>query len=329
MFAEEDRAREWIVMIERYLTDAQDEGRRLDQFLADNSSSLSRTKIRSIIDIGGVHVDGRRVRTAGLRLTAGRRIEIHRDRGSLKPFRLQSRHVLFQDRHIIVLDKPAGIDTQPTPARYKGTVYEALQVWLKRDRGFGRRLEIGMAQRLDRDTSGVIIFSIHPRSHKSISAQMQTRTAKKTYLALVEGAPEPAVGSYSSNIVRDRRSGLMKSVESGGKYALTHYRVIQTRAQPEIVSLVELELITGRTHQIRLHLAEAGYPLLGDARYGGRSSLGEVTFARHCLHSRRLEIEHPQSGEPMSFSAALPADMSILETVDRGGDTAAPADETR
>ncbi|MEJ2058389.1 MAG: RluA family pseudouridine synthase [Desulfofustis sp.] len=315
-------------MVERYLTAAKDGGQRLDQFLAENSSSLSRTNIRSIIDIGGVHVDGKRVRKAGLRLTPGRRVEIYQDRGSLKPFRLQPHHVLFQDPHIIVLDKPAGIETQPTPARYRGTLYEALQVWLKRDRSFGRRLEIGMAQRLDRDTSGVIIFSIHPRAHKSISVQMQSRTVKKTYVALVEGKPEPAAGSYQSNIVRDRRTGSMKSVAAGGKYALTHYRVIKTRSLPEIISLVELELITGRTHQIRVHLAEAGHPLLGDVRYGGRSSLGEMTFARHCLHSRQLEIEHPESGKCMSFSAELPTDMLILETMDRSGNTAAPADET-
>jgi len=299
-------------MVERYLTGDNDAGRRLDQFLADNSPALSRSSIRSIIDIGGVHIDGRRVRKAGLSLTSGRRIEIYRDRGSLKPFRLQSHHILFQDEFVILLDKPAGIETQPTPARYKGTLYEALQVWLERDRSFGRRLEIGMAQRLDRDTSGVIIFSIHPRSHKSITEQMQSRTAKKNYLALVEGKPEPARGSYSSNIARDRRSGIMKSVESGGKSALTRYRVIQTMMQPEKISLVELELITGRTHQIRAHLSEAGHPLLGDIRYGGCRGSAGITFARHYLHSRQLEILHPISATPLSIAADLPEDMARL-----------------
>ncbi len=299
-------------MVERYLTDVKDEGRRLDQFLAEHSPDLSRTRIRSIIDIGGVHVDGRRVRKAGLALTPGLRIEMHQDRGSFTPFRLQPDHILFEDDYIIVIDKPSGIETQPTPARYRGTLYEALQAWLQRDRRFGRRLEIGMAQRLDRDTSGVIIFSIHPRSHKSITEQMQSRSAKKTYLALVEGEPVPAAGSYSSNIARDRRSGIMKSVAAGGKSALTHYRVIKTWTQPGKISLVELELITGRTHQIRAHLSEAGYPLLGDVRYGGRSSLAALTFSRQYLHSRRLEIKHPQSGERMSFAAELPADMKIF-----------------
>lgn len=298
-------------MVERYRTDGKDEGRRLDQFLAEHSPHLSRTRIRSIIDIGGVHVDGRRVRKAGLALAPGLRIEMYQDRGARTPFRLQSDHVLFQDDYIIVIDKPSGIETQPTPARYQGTLYEALQVWLQRDQRFGRRLEIGMAQRLDRDTSGVIIFSIHPRSHKSITEQMQSRAAKKTYLALVEGEPVPAAGSYSSSIARDRRSGIMKSVAAGGKSALTHYRVIKTWTRPGKISLVELELMTGRTHQIRAHLSEAGHPLLGDVRYGGPSSWADLSFSRQCLHSRQLKIEHPQSGECMSFTAELPVDMAF------------------
>ncbi len=298
-------------MVERYLTTNEDEGQRLDQFLAKQSSGLSRTRIRSIIDIGGVHVDGRRVRKSGLILAAGRRIELHRDRGCLEPFRLEASHVLFQDQHIIVLDKPPGIDTQPTPARYKGTLYEALQIWLQRDRRFGRRLEIGMVQRLDRETSGVIIFSIHPQAHKSLTAQMQSRAAKKTYLALVEGKPELESGSYRSNLLRDRRTGIMKSVQSGGKEAVTNYRVLRTRSVPLEISLVEVELVTGRTHQIRAHLSEAGHPLLGDIRYGGRRRVGDRNYPRQCLHSWRLELKHPATEKFLSFSAEMPSDMDL------------------
>ena len=203
-------------MVNRYLTTSDDEGRRLDQYLADRSTDLSRTLVRKIIDIGGVQIDGRRVRKAGLTLSDGLRIEMHRDRGALEPFRIVAEHVLFQDNYLIILNKPAGIETQPTPARYKGTLFEALQVWLKRDRRFGRRLEIGMAQRLDRDTSGVIAFSIHPQAHKSLTAQLQSRSAKKTYLALVEGRPEPETGSYVSKLIRDRYSNRVRSTDRGG-----------------------------------------------------------------------------------------------------------------
>ncbi len=174
-------------MVNRYVSNAGDVGRRLDQFLAEHSPDLSRSLIRKIIDIGGVQIDGRRVRKAGVTLSEGLRIEMHRDRGALEPFRIADEHVLFQDNYLIVLNKPAGIETQPTPARYKGTLFEALQVWLQRDRRFGRRLEIGMAQRLDRDTSGVIAFTIHPQAHKSLTDQLQSRSAKKKLSGLGRG----------------------------------------------------------------------------------------------------------------------------------------------
>ncbi|MEJ2136202.1 MAG: RluA family pseudouridine synthase [Desulfofustis sp.] len=296
-------------MVIRYKTTSIHEGRRLDHYLAEQSPDLSRTLIRKIIDIGGVHIDGRRVRKAGLVLSAGRRIEVHRDRGALEPYRIAESQVLFQDDYLIVLDKPAGIETQPTPARYKGTLYEALQVWLKRDRRFGRRLEIGMAQRLDRETSGVIAFSIHPQAHKSLTAQIQSRAAQKIYLALVEGRPEPTAGSYTSRLIRDRFSNRVKSTAGGGKEAVTRYRVVKTLQAPAQISMVELELITGRTHQLRAHLSEAGHPLLGDIRYGGADRLGEHSFSRHFLHSHRLELRHPLSGKPLSFCAELPPEM--------------------
>ena len=296
-------------MVNRYLVAAADEGRRLDLFLAEREVDFSRAMIRKIIDIGGVHVDGRRVRKAGLMLSAGQRIELHRDRGELEPYRISSDQVLFQDHCLIVLNKPAGIETQPTPARYKGTLFEALQVWLNRDRRFGRRLEIGMAQRLDRDTSGVIAFSIHPRAHKSLTTQLQSRSARKTYLALVEGRPEPDTGRYISNLIRDRYTQRVKSTDRGGKEAVTRYRVVKTYRVPETLSMVELELITGRTHQIRAHLSEAGFPLVGDVRYGGSSNIGSRFFPAHCLHSHRLALDHPEDGRALSFCAELPSAM--------------------
>jgi 23S rRNA pseudouridine1911/1915/1917 synthase len=168
-----------------------------------------------------------------------------------------------------------------------------------------------MVQRLDRDTSGVLAFSIHPRAHKSLSRQFQSRGVRKIYLALVAGRPEPSAGRYVSNLIRDRYSHRMKSTSRGGKEAVTNYRVVRTRAVPQSVSLVELELITGRTHQIRAHLSEAGHPLLGDIRYGGLERVGEHSFSAHCLHSHRLEVVHPISGKAISVCAELPPTMDI------------------
>ncbi len=298
-------------MVERFLCTAGDQGARLDQFLARQSPEVSRTTIRKIIDLGGVHVDGRRVRKAGLILTENQQIEIYRDAGSLEPYRIEAGQILYQDEYVIALNKPSGIETQPTPARYRGTLYEALQVWLERDRRFGRRLEIGMAQRLDRETSGVIVFSIHPRAHRSLTTQMQSRSANKIYLALVEGRPEPEQGSYHSHLLRDRFANRMKSTSRGGKEAVTGYRVLRSVDVPAAISLVEILLITGRTHQIRAHFSEAGHPLLGDLRYGGSRRYGGWRCERQCLHAHRLVLKHPVTGQNLEFIAEVPVDMDL------------------
>lgn len=210
---------------------------------------------------------------------------------------------------MIVLNKSAGVETQPTMARYKGTLYEALQIWLDRDRRQGRKLEIGMAQRLDRDTTGVIVFSIHPYSHKGFSHQIQNRLLEKTYLALVAGHPEPAQGEYRSLLAKERRTNRIKSVPKGGKEAITKYRVVQSSGE---ISLMEIGLVTGRTHQIRVHFSEAGHPLLGDKQYDGPEQLGGQTFPRQCLHSWKLRLAHPVSGDLMELTAPVPEDMNRL-----------------
>jgi 23S rRNA pseudouridine1911/1915/1917 synthase len=216
---------------------------------------------------------------------------------------------------LLAVNKPAGIDTQPTPARYKGTMYEAVQVWLGRNRSFGRKLEIGMVQRLDRDTSGVMVFSIHPRAHGPLADQFRSRRVRKFYLALVAGVPEPAQGEFVSTLARDRRRNRVKSVDDGGRQALTRYRVLQSRAS---ASLVLVELVTGRMHQIRAHFSEAGHPLLGDVRYGGPTVVDGREFTRQCLHSLVIRLHHPRSGAVMELTAALPAEMhwSVIGATD-------------
>lgn len=293
-------------MIHRLETESDDNGLRLDQLLQNRIPELSRTKIRKIIDLGGVHIAGRRARKCGLEVPANQQIELHLDHRPLDPYRICEEDILFQDNYLLVLNKPAGVETQPTKARYKGTLYEALQIWLKRDRRFGRKLEIGMVQRLDRDTSGVIAFSIHPRSHKGLSQQIHDRTAQKTYLALVSGELSPPEGVYHSFLARERSGYRVKSVEKGGKEAITQYRTRQTLNG---ASLVEVKLVTGRMHQIRAHFSENGHPLLGDTRYGGPVIFDGRDYPRQCLHSWKLELHHPIGGQPLRFTAAVPAEM--------------------
>ncbi len=293
----------------RFDVAAEEAGRRLDQAAADRYVELSRTLIRRLIDLGGVHVGGRRVRKSSLALKEGERVEIHIDGGPLDPFRLSETDLLFRDRYLLAVAKPAGVETQPTHARYKGTLYEALLVLLQDPFRPMQRPEIGMVQRLDRDTSGVIVFSLHPKAHAPLTKALSEREADKTYLALVSGVPSPAEGEIASNLQRMRGTNRVCSVKKGGKEALTLYRTLQ---KFDGAALLEVKIVTGRSHQIRAHLSEGGHPLIGDVRYGGPSEIASVPVGRQMLHSWRLDIAHPVSNAPLRLVAPLPADMASL-----------------
>jgi 23S rRNA pseudouridine1911/1915/1917 synthase len=213
-----------------------DQDKRLDIFLQEKTAghNLSRTVIRKIIDLGGVHIDGNRQRRCGLAIQPGMKIELHADHNPLEPFRLCAEHILFQDDYLIAINKPPGVETQPTPSRYKGCLYEALLVWLGRDKKAAGKAEIGMIQRLDRDTSGVIVFSIHKKAHKSLGEQFQNRTVTKIYQALVAGIPEPDCGELISNLIKDQKTNQMRSVRHGGRQAITCYTTLESYGNLEI-----------------------------------------------------------------------------------------------
>ncbi len=287
-----------------------DSGLRLDQFIADRCDDLSRTLVRKIIDLGGVHLDGRRIRRSGQTVTAGQSVEAYLDGGSFTPFRLTPEQVLYQDRYLIGLNKPAGVATQPTPARYKGTLYEALCVFLPAA-GKQRKPGIGMVQRLDRDTSGVMVFSVHPQAHKPLTEAFRNKQVRKIYLALVAGQMDEPEGVITSELARRRSTNLMVSVKKGGKYAETRYRLLEKFGS---ASLLEVEIPTGRSHQIRAHFSEQGHPLLGDTAYGGSGTLNNVELPRQMLHACELQLNHPVTGEGMVLKAELPEDFQqVLE----------------
>ncbi len=294
-------------MIYRLTVKAADRDARLDLYLAEKTP-LSRTTIRKIVDLGGVHIDRRRIRKCGIQIQEGQQIELYQDEQPLTPFRLQKQHILFQDREIIVINKPAGIETQPTPARYKGTLYEALNHLLQ-TQGITKPA-IGMHQRLDRDTSGLLLFSIHTAAHKSMAKQMQKRAIHREYLALVQGTPAPATGTIHSNLARRRCNNQMVSVDKGGKEAITHYKTEEVfTINNETCSLLAITLDTGRSHQIRVHLAEKGHPLLGDPLYGGKTEHHGKSYLRQCLHSYKLIFTHPVSGKKMTFTQPPPKEI--------------------
>jgi 23S rRNA pseudouridine1911/1915/1917 synthase len=279
-------------------------GLRLDQYLAEASELFSRSLAKRLIDVGGVHLAGRRIRRCSQTVSAGDRVEVFVDH-QVDSMVLEEEHILYRDQDLIVLNKPAGMATQPTPARYKGTLYAELQTLLSNDKRKDLRPSIGMVQRLDRDTSGVIVFSIHRRAHKKMTEAFRGRNIDKIYWALVAGSPQEEEGKFCSRLAKRRSTNLMVSVAHGGKPAETHYRLLQTLS---MASLVEVRLITGRSHQIRAHFSEAGLPLLGDVAYGGPGSVNDLVVPRQMLHAKELSFRHPVSGKEMTFTAPTPDD---------------------
>lgn len=257
-----------------------------------------------MIDLGGVHINGQRSRTCGYAVKPGDLVELYIDQLPLEPYRIAEQHLVYRDQYLIVLNKPAGIDTQPTHARYKGTLYEALQVYLQDAFAPRKKPELGMVQRLDRSTTGLIAFSVHPAAHKQMTHLFHEGQVHKCYLALVAGVPARVSGKIRSCLARSRQGNRVHSVDAGGKLALTRYRVVRRLAG---AALVAVRIYTGRSHQIRAHLAELGHPLLGDERYGGPMELGDLSFEQPVLHACKLQFAHPLTQERLRFRQPLPA----------------------
>lgn len=293
----------------RFIAGPQEIGQRLDQFIAGRSDDLSRTMVRKLVDLGGVHVDGRRMRRCSQPVLAGAKVEIFVDGLPLVPYRLETAAVVYRDPYLLAVDKPAGIETQPTPARFKGTLYAALLDHLHDPFRPQQAPTLGMVQRLDRDTSGIMVFSIHPRAHRGLTEVFSGRQVRKTYLAVVAGRMATATGEFRSLLARSRSTNKVKSVERGGKEAITLFRVLEEFAD---ATLIEVEILTGRSHQIRAHLAEAGHPLLGDQLYGGPADWHGHPVERQMLHAWRLNFRHPVIGTPLDLAAPVPADMAEL-----------------
>jgi 23S rRNA pseudouridine1911/1915/1917 synthase len=287
----------------------EDAGTRLDIFIPSCDEMFSRTLVRKVVNLGGVHVGGKRVRRCSLPVREGEKIELFLDGQPLDIFSLQDEQVLFRDEFLIAINKPPGVETNPTPARYKGSLYEALLRFLKNPVRPLDRPELGMVQRLDRETSGVMVFSIHRKAHKPLTASFRDRKIRKIYRVLVEGPLSHEKGEFRSLLARSRATNRMKSVPRGGREAITLYRVLETYPG---ASLVEVEIPTGRSHQIRVHFAEAGHPLLGDGKYGRKDIPGVVECERAMLHAYRLYLSHPIEGRNLCLEAPLPEDMKKI-----------------
>jgi 23S rRNA pseudouridine1911/1915/1917 synthase len=292
--------------VKRFTIPEPQSGPSIEQVLPLLDPTLSDDLVQNLFDFGSIHLNGRRCGERSRKVNLDDKIEIFIDGLPFEHFVIDESVIVYRDDNILVINKPAGIDCQPTPSRFMGTVYSALLSYLANPYRRDLKPSIGMLQRLDRDTSGLMVFSIHPRAHKSMSEKFTAHTIEKKYVAIVAGRMAQQQGEFKSLLAKSRVFNRVKSVEKGGKEAITRYRVIR---QSDTATLVDIDLLTGRSHQIRAHFSEAGHPLLGDLRYDGPAMIEGHLLSRQMLHAGNLSFIHPVSRDRVSFEASLPVDM--------------------
>jgi 23S rRNA pseudouridine1911/1915/1917 synthase len=291
-------------------------GSRVDQALARLLPEFSRSRLQAWIKDGLLTLDGHRCRPRD-KVAGGERAELRvllEDRVECRPQPI-ALSIVYEDEELLVIDKPSGLVMHPGAGNPDGTLQNGL---LYHDARLAQLPRCGIVHRLDKETSGLLVVAKSLRAHSSLVAQLQGRSVKRQYLAVVSGVPV-AGGTVDAPIGRHPTQRTRMAVTPGGKPAVTHYRV-KERFQAH--SLLEVRLETGRTHQIRVHLAHIRYPILGDPLYGGRLSLPPGAspalilclraFRRQALHAERLTLRHPLSGEELGWQAPPPPDMGEL-----------------
>jgi len=304
---------------------AEARGQRLDRFLADAIGTLSRSRVKALIEQGLARRDGQVLREPAEPVRAGATywLEIPPPLPATPQPQAIRFTILYEDADLIVLDKPAGLVVHPAPGNPDGTLVNGLLAHCGDQlTGIGGERRPGIVHRLDKDTSGIMVAAKTELANAALTQAFADRDLDRAYLALVWGLPNPLAGDIEGAIGRDKRDRKRMAVVSrNGKAALTHYRTL--RAWLASVALLECRLATGRTHQIRVHLASQGHPVVGDPVYLRRipavaRALPEpmrrllLDFPRQALHATRLGFTHPRTGQALSFTSEPPPDMAAL-----------------
>jgi 23S rRNA pseudouridine1911/1915/1917 synthase len=321
-------------------------GQRLDQFLVRQFETVSRARVQLLIEQGSVTVQGRQEK-ASLKLRGGERIVLIGDphppplKAVPEPIPLS---VVYEDADLAVIDKPAGMmvhagSGQTDDARSRGTLVNALLYRFNHLSFSGGELRPGIVHRLDKDTSGLIVVAKNNRAHVALGKMFASRRIKKTYIALVQGAVARDKGTINASLSRDpvRRTRMTVRPSDNARSAISHYEVvrrIETRFGK--FTLLHVRIETGRTHQIRVHMASIGHPVVGDTLYGASGQLAtqsastsgarpaqpeRLRLGRNFLHAARLEFTHPVTGEPVELEAPMPSGLeSFLRLLEAGPD---------
>lgn len=288
----------------RLVVEAEEAGERLDRYVTTRFPELSRTRVQALIEAGEVRV-GVRPGRASTKVAAGDHIVLAIPAPvavALEPESIPL-HVVYEDRDLLVVNKPAGLVVHPAPGHPQGTLVNALLAHCSDLAGIGGDLRPGIVHRLDKDTSGLIVVAKHDQAHRLLATQFRERSTDKCYWALLDGAPASESGTIDAPIGRHPQRTRPMAIVSSGRAAKTHFRILQRFLRH---TFVECRPVTGRTHQIRVHLAGIGCPIVGDRVYGRKEPT--LPLPRHFLHAARLSFRLP-SGELRTFEAPLPDDL--------------------
>lgn len=299
------------------VSDRQD---RLDRWLAEQQPDLSRSRIQKLIEQGQVQINGQVCQSKKALVQVGDRVSI--DIPTAQPLDLQPEamplNILYEDEHLIILNKPAGLVVHPAPGHDAGTLVNALLAHCGHQlAGIGGVQRPGIVHRLDKDTTGAIAIAKTDPAHQNLQAQFKTKTARREYLGVVYGAPTASSGTIDQPIGRhpiDRKKMAIVPEAKGGRRAITHWEVLERLGN---FTLMRFQLETGRTHQIRVHSAQMGHPIVGDPLYGSGRSIG-VNLSGQALHAWKLRLQHPVTGEWIEVTAEPPAEFDkLLEVLRR------------
>ncbi|MCI0520941.1 MAG: RluA family pseudouridine synthase [Chloroflexi bacterium] len=287
---------------------AEEQPQRLDKYLAGCLAEHSRSRLQGLIEAGLVLVDGAPARKSGLAVSRGSRIEVRIPAPAAG--RLEAEDipldVVFENDDLLVVNKPAGMVVHPAAGHASGTLVHAALAHAPDMHGIGGEERPGVVHRLDKNTSGLILLAKNDAAHRWLQEQFRGRHVEKTYLALVDGKPPSSSGRIEAAIGRDtgQRKQMAIVAEHKGRAAASEYHTLEAFARH---TLLEVHPVTGRTHQIRLHLAFIGCPVAGDEVYGQRKA--SIAIGRHFLHAARLSIRLPGEAQTRAFTAALPAEL--------------------
>jgi len=278
------------------------EGERLDAFLAEVIADLSRTAIKDLISNGRVLVDGQ-ARKPSYRVKEGEQVLIHVPEArqvSIKPQNIPL-EIIYQDQDLAVVNKPKGMVVHPAHGNWENTMVNALLYHIKDLSGINGELRPGIVHRLDKDTSGVMVVAKHDQAHRILAEQIKEHSIKREYQALVHGVIKENLGTIEAPIGRSRTDRKKMAVTADGRTAISRYRVLE---RYQNYTLVQVSLLTGRTHQIRVHFSFIKHPVVGDTVYGpAKNNLGLDSQA---LHACVLGFNHPRTGDYMEFNSPLP-----------------------